>query len=99
LVAGVICGVPALAALVVTVSFAGGGPQALTGVLGGIALRTGAPFAGLVFLPQLLPWLKDAGMPGMVLGMYLPVLCVETLLAVRLVKQRSPRPGEKKISG
>ena len=89
LVAGLVLGVPTLAALVLTITFGGEGPQAVTGLLGGVILRTAVPFGGLIFLPQAFPWLKDAGFPAMILGMFLPVLGLETILAVRLMKQRS----------
>jgi len=100
LLAGVVCGVPALGALIVTVCFAGGdGPRVLTGLLGGIFLRTGAPLAGLTFLPNLWPQLAQAGLAAMILGIYLPILSVETLLAVRLTKQQSTPRQDEKIGG
>jgi hypothetical protein len=86
--AGLVTGGPALAALIVTVWFAGG-PYAVAGTLGGTFLRTGGPLAGLVLVRALSPALEDAGFVLMVLGMYMAVLPVETILAVRLSKRPS----------
>ncbi len=86
-VAGLVCGVPALAALVVTVWFAGG-PLALGGTLAGTGLRTGGPLLGLLLVRGLAPELENAGFVTMVLILYLVVLLVETVLAVRLSKPK-----------
>lgn len=89
-VAGLVCFLAASAALIATV-LTTNTPNALSGVLAGIILRTALPFLVSILLMQAFKPLADAGLFGMVLVNYLVVLAAETLLAVRIVQANSPR--------
>jgi hypothetical protein len=87
-VASFICFASAAAALFVT-GMVTGTPNALTGSLLGILLRTMVPFFVCILLVQTSRPLADAGLFGMVLVNYFVVLAVETVLAVRIVQAHS----------
>lgn len=87
-VASLLCFVSAAAALFVT-GMMTGTPNALTGSLLGILLRTMVPFFISILLVQAFRPLADAGLFGMVLVNYFVVLAVETVLAVRIVQAHS----------
>jgi hypothetical protein len=87
-VAGLLCFAAASAALIVA-ALTANTPNALTGILLGIVLRTAAPLLLSILLTQAFSPLADAGLLGMVLVNYLVVLTAETLLAVRLVNAHS----------
>ncbi len=87
-VAGLLCFAAASAALIVA-ALTANTPNALTGILLGIVLRTAAPLLLSILLMQAFSPLADAGLLGMVLVNYLVVLTAETLLAVRLVNAHS----------
>jgi hypothetical protein len=82
LVASAVCSGAALIALAISAALAGS-PHALAANLGVMLVRMGAPLAGLMVLPGLLPQLADAGFGHCVLGLYLVGLAAETLLAMR----------------
>ena len=86
--AGLLCFAAASAALVVT-ALSTNTPNALSGVLLGIVLRTAVPFLMSILLMQAFKPLADAGLLGMVLINYLVVLAAETVLAVRIVQAHS----------
>lgn len=85
LVAGLICFLPSVVALLVT-SFTTGTSNAVSGMFLGIFLRTVVPFGVSIFLVQAVAPLAESGLFGMVLVTYLVVLSVETCLAVRIVQ-------------
>jgi hypothetical protein len=84
LVAVLVCGLPAAAALVVS-GLLTGTPQALNGLLGSILLRTFIPFALAVVLHLQVPYLAEAGVFGMTVVAYLVALVTETLLTLWLI--------------
>lgn len=86
--AGLVCLVSACAALLVT-SWSTSTPNAATGILLGIFLRTVIPFFVSILLVQGFKPLADAGLFGMVLINYFVVLAVETVLVVRIVQAQS----------
>lgn len=87
-VAALICCLPSIAAVVVTAVTAAT-PNALSGTLVGMFLRSVVPLVASVFLVQAFKPLADAGLFGMVLISYLVVLSAETFLAVRVVQANS----------
>jgi|GEM_PF-6582032 len=89
-IAGVVCFLSASAALTAT-ALTTNTPNALSGVLLGIILRTVIPFFVSILLMQAFKPLADAGLLGMVLVNYLVVLAAETLLAVRIVQANSSK--------
>lgn len=93
-VAGLLCFVSSAAALLATGMLAGT-PNAMSGVLVGMVLRTGVPFFVSFLLVRTSKPLADAGLLGMVLISYLVVLAVETLLAVRIVQAHSPTVAQR----
>ena len=87
-IAMLVCCLPAIAAIVVT-AFTAATPNALSGTLFGMFLRTAIPFFVSILLVQAFKPLADAGLFGMVLISYLVVLAAETVLAVRVVQANS----------
>ena len=87
-VAGLLCFAAASAALIVA-ALTANTPNALSGILLGIFLRTAAPLLLTILLMQAFKPLADTGLMGMVLVNYLVVLAAETLLAVRIVQANS----------
>ena len=87
-VAGLVCFAAATAALIVT-ALTANTPNALSGILLGIVLRTAVPLLLTILLMQAFKPLADTGLMGMVLINYLAVLAAETLLAVRIVQANS----------
>lgn len=87
-VAGLLCFTAASAALIVT-ALTANSPNALSGILLGIVLRTAVPLLLTILLMQAFKPLADTGLMGMVLINYLAVLAAETLLAVRIVQANS----------
>lgn len=79
-----LCTVAALAALILSASFAAT-PLAPTVNLGTMLVRMGVPLFGLVVLPNVAPSLAAAGLLPCLLVCYLAALVVETLLALRHV--------------
>lgn len=55
------------------------------GLLGGMLFRMGLPLVAILSLSQPGDWHRSAGLPGMILAVYLVALVVETALAVRMV--------------
>jgi hypothetical protein len=84
-VAGLVCFVSATASFLVT-ALTAGTPNALSGTLFGIFLRTMIPFLVTILLVQSVAPLAEAGLFGMVVITYLVVLAVETTLVVRVVR-------------
>lgn len=85
LVAGALVGAGMLVALFFTAS---AGRGAVAGSLLSQIVRLGAPLAGGFLLQRAGGRLADAGIFGCVLAIYLPLLVVETWLAVRLLAAR-----------
>ena len=83
LAAGLICFLPAVTALF-CVAMTAGTPNALSGTLLSMVLRTALPFFVTILLVQASPWLADTGLFAMVLINYLVVLAVESAVAVRM---------------
>lgn len=88
-VACLVCFLPAAVALC-CVALTAGTPNALTGTLLSMVLRTALPFFVTIFLVQAHKPLADAGLFGMVLINYLVVLTVESALAVRMIQTLAP---------
>jgi hypothetical protein len=88
LVAGVVCLVAGLLALVATAVFRG--PNAgLWSLAFGLAFRMGLPLGCALYLSRSQPVLADAGVFGLIVAYYLFTLVVETLLSLRLTRHRS----------
>jgi hypothetical protein len=83
-VAGGICWLGAMAALLL-VGLMRGGPQVVHGTLLGMLFRMGLPLAAGLLLTVRGGPLADAGVFGMIVVYYLIGLLVETLLSVSLV--------------
>lgn len=94
-VAGGVCWVSGLLALVAAGSFRSSG-NAVNGILVGMACRTGIPLAAGVMLHSSGGALAAAGVFGMILGYYLVTLAAETLLAVRVTAD-SRRDSETEV--
>ena len=88
LLAWMLCTSAALAALLVSIRFAGT-PIAATANLATMAIRMGVPLFGALILPRLAPQLGEAGLLPSLLACYLVALVVETLLALRHVAPTS----------
>lgn len=88
-VASVVCVVSAAMALF-CVALTAGTPNALTGTLLSMVLRTALPFFVAIFLVQSYRPLADTGLFGMVLINYLVVLSVESAAAVRMIQVLGP---------
>lgn len=84
-----VCLVPAIVALF-CVALTAGTPNALSGTLLSMVLRTALPFFVTIFLVQAFKPLADMGLFGMVLVNYLVVLSVESALAVRMIQTLAP---------
>jgi hypothetical protein len=82
--AATVCWASSVAALCLTYQTTGS-PNALSGVLGGIMLRTGVPMAFAVVGSSANSQLAHAGLMGMTMLMFLLSLAVETLMAVGIV--------------
>lgn len=87
-----ITGVPACVALAVTARFAGT-MNALSGVLGGILIRTVVPLGFVAVVSTSSPGLAKAGLFGMTVVSYLLLLAVETWLAVGILNAASQQGG------
>lgn len=72
-------------------------PNAVNGILVGMACRTGLPLVAGVVLQRRGGTLAAAGVFAMILGYYLVILVAETLLAIR-VTGGSKRDGETKVT-
>lgn len=83
-VAATVCWLAATAALVVTVMFHGT-PQAVSGVLLGIGLRTGVPFGAAIILSGLERSLPLRGVFAFFVVFYLLSLATETILVAKLL--------------
>ena len=83
-IAAALCGLGATLALV-TAYVANRMGNGVQGVLAGMFFRMGIPLVGGLILDQQVKWLADAGVFGQVLGFYLFVLVIETLLSLRFV--------------
>ena len=88
-VAAMICFLPAAAALYL-IALTTGTPNALSGTLASMILRTALPFFVTIFMVQAFKPLADMGLFGMVLINYLVVIAVESALAVRLIQTLAP---------
>jgi hypothetical protein len=86
LVAGALVSAGMMAALWIT-SFAQKDRSAIQYGLAGQLLRLALPVAGALVLERVSPELAQAKLFGCVMGIYLPALVVETLLAVRMLGQ------------
>jgi hypothetical protein len=86
LVAGALVSAGMMAALWIT-SFAQKDRSAIQYGLAGQLLRLALPVVGAMVLERVSPELAEAKLFGCVLGIYLPALVVETLLAVRMLGQ------------
>ncbi len=89
--AWLLCTSAAVAALVVSVRFAGT-EHALSANLGGMGLRMGVPLFAMTVLPNALPELAAAGLLHSILILYLVSLALETVLAVRHVPPNPVKP-------
>ncbi|MFL2871580.1 MAG: hypothetical protein ACJZ8O_12640 [Pirellulaceae bacterium] len=87
-IAGLLCWLGAIPALMVTSRFAGGA-NASSGILLGSALRTGVPLIGIGFLHFNAPDLSDANIAYYGVGLYLISLATETYVAINIIKQAS----------
>lgn len=94
LVGAAVCWVGAMAALVVATKPRRAHDQ-LTAVFLGMLLRTGFPLLGAFVLTAASRELADAGVFACILMFYLPTLCAETYLSVRLLNSRN---NETKVS-
>lgn len=82
--ASAVCWTASIAALCLTYKTAGT-PDGLSGVFGGMLMRTGIPMAFAIVGTTLVPELARVGLFGMTLLMFLLTLAVETWLAVGIV--------------
>lgn len=92
LVAGAVCLVAGLLALVATAVFRGPN-AALWSLAFGLAFRMGLPLGCGLYLSRSQPVLAEAGVFGLIVTYYLLTLVVETLLSLRLTRsltQSSP---------
>ena len=87
-IAGLLCWLGAILALMITSRFAGG-TNASSGILVGSALRTGIPLIGIAFLHFNAPDLRDANIAYYGVGLFLISLATETYIAVNILKQSS----------
>ena len=87
-IAGLLCWLGAILALMITSRFAGG-TNASSGILVGSALRTGIPLIGIAFLHFNAPDLRDANIAYYGVGLFLISLATETYIAVNILKQAS----------
>lgn len=83
-IAAGICWLSGALALV-TSYFANQTGNGVQGVLGGMLFRMGIPLAGGLLLDRQVPALAESGIFPMVLGFYLIVLVIETLLSLQFV--------------
>lgn len=86
LIAGAVCWLGALLALITT-ACSRTPNRAVVGVLGSMVFRLGFPLLALFILRESTTELKQSGLLLHLLGYYLVGLCVETLLAVKLVRR------------
>ena len=86
LIAGAVCWLGALLALITT-ACSRTPERAIVGVLGSMIFRIGFPLLALLILRESTAELKQDGLLLHLLGYYLAGLCVETLLAVKLVRR------------
>ena len=87
-IAGVLCWLGAILALMITSRFAGG-TNASSGILVGSALRTGIPLIGIAFLHFNARDLRDANIAYFGVGLFLISLATETYVAINILKQAS----------
>jgi hypothetical protein len=83
-----ICWAASSAAILVTSRFCQTS-QAVTGVFGGMLLRTGVPMAAAIVISQNSPTLAKAGVFGEFVILFLIALAVETWLSVAIVNASS----------
>jgi len=88
-IAALVCFIPASMALY-AVAMTAGTPNALSGTLVSMVVRTAIPFFVTILLVQAFKPLADTGLFGMVLVNYLAVLAVESVLAVRMIQTLAP---------
>ena len=88
-IAALICFIPASLALY-AVAMTAGTPNALSGTLVSMVVRSAVPIFVTILLVQTVKPLADTGLFAMVLVNYLAVLAVESVLAVRMIKTLAP---------
>ncbi len=86
--AAAICSVSGVGALVLT-GYGTSQKDGLSYTLGSILIRTGIPLGLAVVISDTQPYLKEAGIFGIIVVLYLLTLALETLLSVRLLKKQT----------